>query len=50
VTLRRQRLQELQKNGRDPFTQTRFERTHLADDIIVNFETTDVRKCASPDA
>ena len=41
VALRRQRLLDLQKNGRDPFAQTRFDRTHLSTEIIENFESTD---------
>lgn len=41
VALRRRRLLDLQKAGRDPFAQTRFERTHLAEEIVTNFETTD---------
>ena len=30
---RRERLQQLQADGRDPFAHTRFERTHLASEI-----------------
>jgi lysyl-tRNA synthetase class 2 len=41
VALRRQRLLDLQQAGRDPFAQTRFDRTHLAQEIVNNFETTD---------
>ncbi len=41
MALRRRRLLDLQKAGRDPFVQTRFERTHLAEEIVTNFETTD---------
>jgi lysyl-tRNA synthetase class 2 len=41
VALRRQRLLELQQAGRDPFAQTRFDRTHLAQEIVNNFETMD---------
>ncbi|MDF2440072.1 MAG: lysyl-tRNA synthetase, class, partial [Abditibacteriota bacterium] len=41
VALRRQRLLDLQKSGRDPYLQTRFERSHLATEIITNFESTD---------
>ena len=40
VALRRARLLDLQKNGRDPFEQTRFDRTHVAAEIIENFEAT----------
>jgi lysyl-tRNA synthetase class 2 len=41
VRLRRERVLALQKAGRDPFAQTRFERTHLAQEIVSNFESTD---------
>jgi lysyl-tRNA synthetase class 2 len=41
IALRRQRLLELQNTGADPYSQTRFERTHLAFDITTNFETLD---------
>ncbi|MBV9468327.1 MAG: lysine--tRNA ligase, partial [Abitibacteriaceae bacterium] len=41
VALRRQRLLDLQRAGRDPFAQTRYDRTHLANEIITNFETLD---------
>jgi lysyl-tRNA synthetase class 2 len=41
VALRRQRLLDLQQQGRDPFAQTRFDRTHLAQEIVNNFETMD---------
>ncbi|HEX8550334.1 MAG TPA: lysine--tRNA ligase [Abditibacteriaceae bacterium] len=41
LALRRQRLLDLQKTGRDPYAQTRFDRTHLAFDITTNFETLD---------
>jgi lysyl-tRNA synthetase class 2 len=41
VALRRQRLLDLQAAGRDPFAQTRFDRTHLATEMTTNFETLD---------
>ena len=36
--LRRQRLHDLQSAGQDPYAQTRFDRTHLTNDIVENFE------------
>ena len=39
IALRRQRLLDLQRAGRDPFAQTRYDRTHLGQEIVVNFET-----------
>ncbi len=44
VTLRRERLLALQKDGRDPYAQTRFDRTHLSLDITSNFESMDGRE------
>src|SRR4028118_994536 len=41
IALRRQRLLDLQRDGRDPYAQTRFDRTHLAQEIVTNFETVD---------
>jgi lysyl-tRNA synthetase, class II len=41
IALRRQRLLDLQRDGRDPYTRTRFDRTHLAWEIVTNFETVD---------
>lgn len=41
VQLRRARVLALQKAGRDPFAQTRFDRTHLAQEIVANFESLD---------
>jgi lysyl-tRNA synthetase class 2 len=41
VALRRQRLLDLQQSGKDPFAQTRFDRTHLSYEITTNFETLD---------
>jgi lysyl-tRNA synthetase class 2 len=41
VALRRERLRALQKIGRDPFARTRYDRTHLASEIVINFESTD---------
>src|SRR4028118_1441118 len=41
VALRRQRLLDLQQAGLDPFAQTRFDRTHIAQEIVNNFETMD---------
>ena len=38
---RRARLEQLQKDGRDPFLQTRFERTHLASEIHAQFPELD---------
>ena len=38
---RRARLEQLQKDGRDPFAQTRFERTHLASEIHANYPDND---------
>lgn len=39
VALRRRRLQDLQDSGRDPYAHVRFDRTHLAREIVTNFET-----------
>ena len=39
VALRRQRLVNLQKAGEDPYNQTRFDRTHLSNEIVENFES-----------
>ncbi len=44
VALRRERLLALQKDGRDPYAQTRFERSHLSQDISANFESMDGRE------
>src|SRR5688500_16785078 len=44
VALRRRRLLELQHAGRDPYAQTRFDRTHLAREIVTNFETMDTQR------
>ncbi|HEX8833884.1 MAG TPA: lysine--tRNA ligase [Abditibacteriaceae bacterium] len=41
VALRRQRLLDLQSAGRDPFAQTRFDRSHLSTEILNNFESLD---------
>jgi lysyl-tRNA synthetase, class II len=41
VSLRRERLLELQKAGSDPFAQTRFDRTHLSREIIEKFDDLD---------
>lgn len=38
VALRRQRLVNLQKAGLDPYNQTRFDRTHLSNEIVEKFE------------
>ena len=38
---RRARLQQLQSEGRDPFAQTRFERTHLASEIHAGYPDLD---------
>jgi lysyl-tRNA synthetase class 2 len=39
MALRRQRLVNLQKAGQDPYNQTRFDRTHLSNEIGENFES-----------
>lgn len=39
VTLRKQRLVNLQKAGLDPYNQTRFDRTHLSQQIAADFES-----------
>jgi lysyl-tRNA synthetase class 2 len=39
--LRRQRVLQLQKEGHDPYAQTRFDRTHLAQSILDGFDTMD---------
>ncbi len=36
--IRREKLAELQNSGKDPFTITRFERTHMSADIKDNFD------------
>jgi len=41
VALRRQRLLDLQHAGRDPYQQVRFDRTHLGQEILTNFESMD---------
>src|SRR5687767_9464589 len=41
VALRRRRVQALQQAGRDPYSETRFERSHLSGDLIANFEALD---------
>ena len=41
VALRRKRLLDLQNHGRDPFAHSRWDRTHLANEIPINFETLD---------
>ncbi len=38
IQLRKQRLLDLQSAGRDPFAQTRFERTHKNAEIIAQFD------------
>lgn len=38
---RRARLEQLQKDGRDPFVHTRFERTHLAGEIHAQYPDND---------
>lgn len=38
MALRRQRLVNLQKAGQDPYNQTRFDRTHLSNEIAEKFE------------
>jgi len=38
VALRKQRLQDLQAAGRDPFAHTRFDRTHYSSQVTENFE------------
>jgi lysyl-tRNA synthetase class 2 len=39
VTLRRERLMRLQKEGRDPYAHSRFDRTHLSQSIHEKFES-----------
>ena len=41
VALRRERLLKLQSDGRDPYQQTRFDRSHLSTEILTNFESMD---------
>jgi lysyl-tRNA synthetase class 2 len=41
VALRRERLLNLQREGKDPYAQTRFERTHLSTEVVNNFESMD---------
>ncbi len=41
LALRKQRLVQLQAAGRDPYAQTRFDRTHLAAAINTDFEALD---------
>jgi lysyl-tRNA synthetase class 2 len=36
--IRREKLQNLKENGRDPFLLTRFERTHTSAQIVAGFE------------
>lgn len=38
IALRKQRLLDLQKSARDPYTQTRFDRTHKNAEIIENYD------------
>ena len=44
VAARRQRLLTLQAQGHDPYAQTRFNRTHLSQDIATSFEEMDGRE------
>lgn len=39
IALRKQRLLDLQNSGRDPYTQTRFDRTHKNAEIIENYDS-----------
>ncbi|MDR1354030.1 MAG: lysine--tRNA ligase [Oscillospiraceae bacterium] len=39
LKIRRNKLAELKKSGKDPFVITKFERTHCAAQILENFET-----------
>ncbi|HHV71449.1 MAG TPA: lysine--tRNA ligase [Clostridia bacterium] len=39
MVIRYQKLEELKKRGKDPFTLTRFERTHSAQEVLDQFET-----------
>lgn len=41
VQVRMDKLSELQKNGKDPFEITKFNRTHTSDDVRDNFEELD---------
>ena len=36
--MRKQRLLNLQAAGRDPFAQTRYDRSHLAGEVLASFE------------
>ncbi len=38
IALRKQRLLDLQKAGQDPYSQTRFDRTHKTDAIVEDFD------------
>jgi lysyl-tRNA synthetase class 2 len=44
VALRRERLERLQREGRDPYAHVRFDRTHLSAEIHEKFEDLEGQK------